>query len=117
MFDARRLALVRTVHTAIYLVMATATFVVLYGGLTGAHGAWLWVATVLVVLESMVFVSAGMRCPLTALAVRYGSRARGLADTWLPERLTRHTLRFFGPVLVLGLTLLVARWARFGWPG
>ena len=34
--NAHRLALVPGVHTLIYIVMATATFVLVYAGLTGA---------------------------------------------------------------------------------
>ncbi|WP_395822175.1 hypothetical protein [Devosia sp.] len=41
MTDARRLTIIRTVHTAIYLVMAASTFVLLYAGITGQTGIWL----------------------------------------------------------------------------
>ena len=107
--DARRLAAVRAVHTAIYLVMASAVFVVLYGGLTGARGPWLWTAEALVGVESVVFVASGMKCPLTAVAVKYGATREGTFDTFLPERLTRHTLTVFGPLVVLGLILVISR--------
>jgi hypothetical protein len=39
MTDPQRLALVRSLHTAIYAVMATATLLVFYAGVTGAKGA------------------------------------------------------------------------------
>ena len=51
-----------------------------------------------------------MKCPLTALAVKYGAKTGHVFDTFLPERLTRYTFRFFGTVMVIGLLLLVARW-------
>jgi hypothetical protein len=38
MTDAHRLALVRAVHTLIYIVMATSTLLLVYAGLTGAAG-------------------------------------------------------------------------------
>ena len=117
MTDAQSLALVRGVHTAIYLVMATAVFVVLYAGVTGAHGVWLWVAAGLVGVESLVFAAFGLKCPLTAIAVKYGAKtgAGEAFDTFLPERLTRYTFRVFGPLIVVGVGLLAARW-RLGWP-
>jgi hypothetical protein len=113
--DAQRLAAVRAVHTAIYLVMATSVFVVAYGAATGARGPWLWTAAALVGVECIVFAAAGMKCPLTALAARYGATARGLADTYLPERLTRHTLAFFGPLILLAYLGLAARWMLNAW--
>jgi hypothetical protein len=70
--NAQRLALVRGVHTFIYIVMATPTLV-LYAGLTGAHGWWLGVALTLLAVETVVFAGSGMKCPLTALAVGYGA--------------------------------------------
>ena len=108
-----RVALVRGVHTAIYLVMALATFVVLYAGATGAHGAWLWVAAGLIGVESVVFAASGMRCQLTAVVARYDAGGTGVPDTFLPERLTRHTLQVFGPLVLLGFGLLAVRWVIF----
>jgi hypothetical protein len=108
--SAGRLALVRGVHSAIYIVMAAATFVLLYGGLTGYEGTWLWISLSLLAVETAVFVGNGFKCPLTALAIRYGAEKGYAFDTFLPERVTKHTFRFFGTLMVLGLALLLARW-------
>jgi hypothetical protein len=104
------LTLIRTVHTAIYLVMAASTFVLLYAGLTGASGWWLWLALGLLLIESAVFAFYGFKCPLTGLAVEYGAEKGWAFDTFLPERMTRYTFRFFGTLMVLGLVLLTLRW-------
>jgi len=108
--DRRMLSFIRWVHTAIYLVMAVSTFVLLYAGLTGATGPWLWTALVLLLIETVVFFGNGMKCPLTAMAVRYGATSGRVFDTFLPERATRYTFRFFGTVMVVGLLLLTGRW-------
>lgn len=109
MTDAQRLFGVRLLHTVIYVVMATASVLVLYGGITGVGGPWLTVAVSLVVIESLIFVASGLKCPLTAVAVKYGAGQDGLFDTFIPERFTRHTFRIFGPMILLGLTLLAVR--------
>lgn len=110
MTDRQLLALIRTIHTAIYLVMAVSTFVLVYAGATGSEGTWLWLALALLAVEVVVFVGNGMRCPLTALAVRYGAETGYVFDTFLPERATRYTFNFFGTVMVVGLCLLILRW-------
>jgi len=110
MENAARLAAVRTVHTIIYLVMAGATFVLLYGGITGHEGPWLWMALGLLVLESAVYLANGFACPLSALARRYGATTGYVFDTFLPERATRYTFRFFGTLMAIGLALLALRW-------
>ncbi|MFN8444996.1 MAG: hypothetical protein U0175_29690 [Caldilineaceae bacterium] len=113
MTDRQLLTLIRTIHTAIYLVMALSTFVLVYAGATGSQGIWLWLALALLAVEVVVFVGNGMRCPLTALAVRYGAETGYVFDTFLPEQATRYTFNFFGTVMVVGLGLLILRWVGF----
>jgi hypothetical protein len=105
------LTMVRAVHTVIYMVMATSTFVVLYAGATGAMGAWLWLAAALVGVESAVFLGNGFKCPLTAVAARHG--AGDGADTFLPERITRYTFRVFGPLILIAAALIAVRWGHW----
>jgi hypothetical protein len=108
--NARKLAVVRLIHTIIYVVMAASTFVLLYAGISGQSGPWLFIAIGLLAIEVVVFVGNGFKCPLTALAVRYGA-VRGYAfDTYLPESIMRHTFWFFTSLMVLGLVLLAFRW-------
>ena len=110
MTNAQRLTLVRAAHTVIYVVMAGASLVVLAAGITGATGPWLWIAGGLVAVESVVFAACGFKCPMTAMAVKYGATPDGAWDTFFPERCTRHTFRVFGPVILVGFALLAARW-------
>ena len=97
--------------------MVACVFAVLYAGVTGVNGPWLPIAAGLVGLESLVFVANGLKCPLTAVAVSYGAQHGKLFDTFLPERVTRHTFQVFGPLIGLGVVLLAARWLWFGWAG
>ena len=108
--DGQMLALVRGVHTAVYIAMVAAVFVLLYAGATAYAGPWLWVALGLLGAETAVFAGNGFKCPLTALAVRYGAEKGYAFDTFLPERATRYTFRFFGSLMGIGLLLLAARW-------
>ena len=101
------LTLVRAVHTIIYVVMATSTFVVLYAGITGDKGAWLWLPAALVGIESAVFLWNGLRCPLSGMAARHG--AVDGADTFMPEWITRYTFRVFGPLILIAAALVAAR--------
>jgi hypothetical protein len=110
MTDPQRLALIRAIHTLIYLVNAIAILVIDYAGVTGRSGSWLVVALALALTEVVVFTASGMKCPLTAIAVKYGAGEGPIFDTLLPERLTRNTLRIFAPLLAVGLLLLAARW-------
>lgn len=109
MTDPQRLAVIRAVHTAIYVVNAGAILLIDHAGLTGRTGPWLTIALALAAVEVVVFVGSGMKCPLTAVAVKYGADHGAIFDTFLPEALTRNTLRIFAPLLAGGLLLLMAR--------
>jgi hypothetical protein len=98
------------VHTAIYLVMVGAIGILLYSGATGHQGVWLWISIGLIALEGVIFFGNGMRCPLTGLAVRFGAEKGYAFDTFLPEKFTRYTFRFFGTLAVIGLLLMILRW-------
>ena len=104
------LTFIRALHTAIYVVMVGAILTVLYAAVTGRAGPWLVAALGLVAIESVVFAGSGMKCPLTAIAVRYGATKTGAYDTFFPERCTRHTLTVFGSLAALGVLLLAIRW-------
>jgi hypothetical protein len=71
----------------------------------------LWVVLVLLGIEVVVFAGSGMKCQLTAIAVKYGAETGHVFDTFLPERFTRYTFRFFGTVMGVALLLLVLRWS------
>lgn len=104
------LAAARSLHTLIYGVMALATVGLLYVGVTGRFLQTLWLLAPLLSVEVMVFAASGLKCPLTALVDRFAGVGAPVADTYLPERLTRHTLAIFGPVLPVAFMLLAARW-------
>lgn len=116
MSNKTKLVAVRLVHTAIYLVMASAITFILYSGLRRRGGKWLRGALALVSIESLIFFGNGMKCPLTGLAQRYGADRGYAFDTLLPEAVAKHTFRFFGSMLAVGLVMLL-RNGRHGWTG
>lgn len=101
----------RGLHTLIYCVMALSTVVLLYVALTGHLLVALWVVAPLLAIETLVFTVSGLKCPVTALVDRYAGPAGPVSDTFFPQRVTRHTLTVFGPMLAIAFILLAARWA------
>jgi len=109
MSNAHKLLLIRTLHTVIYLILATSVVFVLVAAFLGYFGPLLLVAVILIGLEVIVFVASGMKCPLTDLAKKYGAEKGYVFDTFLPEALAKYTFRFFGSLLVIGLIVLIFR--------
>jgi hypothetical protein len=104
--DPAKLAIVKVVHTIIYIVMASASIYVFVAGVTGRRDRLLPLAVALVALEGVVFFAHGMRCPLTQLARRYGDPSGHVGDTLFPEACTRYTFRAFGTLYGLGVVLI-----------
>jgi hypothetical protein len=109
MSNAHKLLLIRTVHTAIYLILAISVVFLLVAAFLGYFGPMLLVALILIGLEVIVFVTSGMKCPLTDLAKKYGAEKGYVFDMFLPEALAKYTFRFFGVLLIIGLILLTLR--------
>lgn len=104
------LSTIRTLHTLIYLLMASSVIYLFIAGCFGVFNVVTVLALIVVGMEVMVFTGNGFKCPLTALAVKYGAEKGYAFDTWLPEKATRYTFRFFGALLLLALLLLAGHW-------
>lgn len=71
------------------------------------------VLSVVVLAEVGVLAVNGWRCPLTPIAERYTDDRRPNFDIYLPEWLARYNKEIFGSLYVVGLLVLLGRWA--GW--
>lgn len=110
MNDHHRLAMVRALHPVVFAVMVTAALALLFAGVTGDVGWWLWAAMALLAAEVVALVANGFACPLSTLAVRYGADEGHVLDIFLSARFVRVTFRLFGAAAALGLFLLLLRW-------
>ena len=86
--DERALLRVKLVHTAIWAVMAGAIVALPVCALLGLYG-WGFAIVGLVMLETLVLLVYGWRCPLTLVAERYTDDRRANFDIFLPEWLAR----------------------------
>jgi hypothetical protein len=109
---SKSLFLVRLVHTAIFVFMSACIGAVVVSAATGSIGAVTWVAFGLVVVEAVVFVGNGWRCPLTDYAERLGAASGSVADIFLPPWFARR-LPFIASAVFglasLGLALRLLR--------
>lgn len=88
--------------------MVWAVFYLLYAALSKNYTAAFYVALSLLIIEAIVFVACGMKCPLTSLAKKYGDTKGYVGDLFIPEKYAKYTFRVFGSLFALGLLLLLA---------
>jgi hypothetical protein len=99
--DARRLALIRGVHTAVWFSIESCVGYLLWSGATGRSDRRTAAATAVVAGECLVFAAAGFRCPMTGLAEAAGARSGSVTDIYLPTWLAKNLPVIHLPLLVL----------------
>ncbi|MCB9453943.1 MAG: hypothetical protein H6672_21125 [Anaerolineaceae bacterium] len=106
------LFLIKGFHTLVFLFMSACILYVLYAGLTRRYDIWLALAIGAVLLEVAVFVLNRLRCPLTALAQRYGDTTGNdfIADIFLPPWAARLIPPVCGGLFVVSLVVLAVMW-------
>lgn len=110
MSDEGKLAMVKTVHTAIWAVMAGCVLgIPVFAAMGDMRTAFiLWFV---IVVESVVLAFNGWHCPITDIAARYTQDRRPNFDIYLPEWLAEYNVKIFGSLYVAGS--LFAAWRMF----
>ena len=105
MNTALNLFSVKLIHTVIWAFFVVVILYVLYCGLADDINRYTWIAAGLVILEGLVLLVFGGRCPLTLIARRYSNSARDNFDIFLPSWLARYNQLIFTTVYIVGLLL------------
>lgn len=100
---------IKLLHTVVWLFfVACIVAVPVAGGLHRFKFAAAFAA--LVLLECLVLVLNGWRCPLTDLAARFTPETSHNFDIYLPNWLARHNKTIFGMIFILGGLFALAQW-------
>lgn len=99
---------IKAFHTLAWLSIESCVVYVLYAGLRGRTDTSVGIAGGIVAGEVLVFAGSGFRCPLTALAERYGAQSGSVTDIYLPRWFAHNMPAIHAPLLVL-MTYLHAR--------
>jgi hypothetical protein len=116
------ISLIRVVHTAIFVSVATLIGVFAWDGLRGRPGRRAAISGAVAVGEAAIYASNNQVCPLTPLAEELGAASGEVADILLPGWLSRRVPLISGTALIIGIVLNGRTWldgrpARAEWPG
>jgi hypothetical protein len=104
---------VKLVHTAIFVVLSFCVLYVLASGLGGDITPWTWCAMAAIVVEGIVLLLNGGRCPLTDVAERLGADDGSVSDIFLPKWFADRIFPICGTLYLVGCASVVAR--VLGW--
>ena len=100
------LRLLKTFHTAIWVLMTTANFTAFYLALLGRFNAWFVAAVALLGGEIVVILVNSWHCPLTDVMARYTQDRKANFDIYLPEWLARNNIRIFSILIALEVVIV-----------
>ena len=100
---------VKLLHTVVWAFFAGCILAIPVLGWTGRYGPAALLCGI-VLVEALVLVFNGWRCPLTGVAARYTDDRRDNFDIYLPEWLARYNKVIFGSLYVAGMLFTMVLW-------
>jgi hypothetical protein len=100
---------VKLVHTAIFALLSGCVLYVLFSGITGRTTVGTWIAIGAILVEGVVLVTFGWKCPLTLVAERLGARDGSVSDIFLPKWFADRIFPICGTLFLIGCVLIVVR--------
>ena len=68
-----------------------------------------WIGIGFILLEGLVLLINGWKCPLTVYAENLGADDGSVTDIFLPKFIANHMFKIFGTISVISLLLLMIR--------
>ncbi len=103
---------VKLIHTIVFVTISAAILYVWYAIVTETTGLLLTISVGLILLEIVVYLGNGLRCPLMKLALRYGDATGNdfVVDIFLPRWGARLIPLVCGTLAFIGLVVLLIQW-------
>lgn len=110
--DPPALRAIRIIHTAAWALFA-GCIVAIPVAAWGGHFESVVVLILIVLVECVILVVNGWKCPLTKVAARYTTERRDNFDIYLPLWVARYNKVIFGWLYVAGIVYSFARWKEW----
>lgn len=105
----RSLRSIKLLHTAVWVFFVACIVAIPINALAGRLRIAAFFIGV-VMLEVLVLIVNGWRCPLTDVAARYTEERRDNFDIYLPEWVARHNKIIFGALYMAGIAVTIVQW-------
>ena len=100
---------IKVAHTVIFVILSCCVLYVLASGARNQITPWTWGAAVAVVIEGLVLLASGGRCPLTGIAERLGAVDGRVSDIFLPRWFADRIFPICTTLFLIGCVLVAAR--------
>ncbi len=87
----RKLTLIKSIHTLIWIFFNVVIFYMLYAAIVNRLNFWLWMGYGFIFLEGLTLLTFKSHCPLNLLARKYTNSTKDNFDIYLQSWLAKHT--------------------------
>ncbi len=105
------ITLIKLIHSAVFLAIATSLGIVSWAAVTGQPSRLTWAALAILIVELGAVMLARGACPLTVYAERLGATSGSVVDLFLPRWLADRAFTLGGAVFLASLFVLSLRLA------
>jgi hypothetical protein len=105
----RSIVFIKSVHIVVGIALTGGLAVLLYEVIVDRITILTWTAVALFVIEGVVLIANGWKCPLTSYAERLGSTHGQVTDIFLPKWFADRFFQIFGALWAVALLLLAIR--------
>lgn len=110
MEKAKKLLVIKILHTLVWIFFVALIFYVVYSGITNQITSFTWISIGLVIVEGLVLLIFKMFCPITLIARRYSDSEKDNFDIFLPEWVAKYNKIIFTSIFLAGLLLVLFRY-------
>ena len=102
-----KLALIKTIHTAVWVFFNIVLVYLYYSVLTNQIGVLFWLGIVAYAVEFGILLIYGWNCPITFWARQYSDSQKDNFDIYLPNWFARHNKTIYSILIILLLIILI----------
>lgn len=102
---------VKVLHTVVWAFLVGCIVALPFVAWCGAFH-WAAILSIVVVVEGVVLLANGWRCPMTDLAAKFTADRSPNFDIYMPVWLARHNKTIFGALFVLNEAIVAVEWLR-----
>jgi hypothetical protein len=105
----RTVRIIKAIHAVLFVLGSALLVALLYEVISGSITALTWAAVFVFIVEGIILLSWGCRCPLTVYAENRGATSGQVTDIFLPKWLADRVFIIYGGLFAVALVILILR--------
>ncbi|MDF1493292.1 hypothetical protein [Caproiciproducens sp. CPB-2] len=106
---SKKLLCIKLIHTIIWAFFVLVIFYILFTGIFDRINIHTFIAIGLVLIEGLILILFGWRCPLTVVGEKYTDDHEIGFDIFLPKWLAKNNKAILGTLFGIGTVIVILR--------